>query len=603
MRTKHFTLAAPFLLSITWVALADRSLDRDEIVQIFQQLTSEPRQTWIAAGTIEAVHDEYKAPKMIDANEVASQIQEKIQHYQSDPNKRELTEHLQKMQLDAIPFNVRYRLLNEYTMNSTVLIRFDGDRFYWEINVHSRTDSVKPDVELQGNFLTRQFNLEWNARRIFAWDGEEYTTYSLPGNLASVDSTGSTPHVVNGPLTAGFVPWGHGFYSYDSLVAADSSAEKKSVDGQTLIHLRLNNSDGSETLFVMDAEKDYALTSCTVANSPPGSITSRQYSGHQLVSGRWVPTTISIERYDASSNRLLERDWWDITRIDANTPEGSAFDVSYETDALVEHFSSLTGRPSMYRYSEMADTEQLLAERLAFAASEGTQLQNCATAALKHACSHLGQNVTNQQLAQLVSEPNLTTSLHQMKQFAESMGLHCRAVKTDIQTLENLSGCEAILHIPAKQHFVVLAGVDDDYVWSIDLASSKFFYCTDLDFFGMDWTEGTALLISDQPLQIQGDYVEIDDDQLYNIVGGSGYTCTRLLQQYDVVFCERVGSDCIGYYQVYYERWGCEAAESGSCSSSWLERVKESPCIIFAPRPWMCTVTGEWTYYYMRACQ
>jgi len=603
MKTRHFALSALFLLSTSCVALADRSLERDEILHIFQQLTSEPRQTWIAAGTIEAVHGGYKAPKTTDANEVTSQIQERIRHYQSDPNKRELTDCLQKMKLDAIPFNVRYRLLNEYTMNSTVLVRFDGDRFYWEINVHSRTDSVKPDVELQGNFLTRQFNLEWNARRIFAWDGEEYTTYSLPGNHAIVDSTGSTPHVVNGPLTAGFIPWGHGFYSYDSLVAADSSAEEKSVDGQTLIHLTLSNSDGSEILFVMDSEKDYALSSCIVANRPPGSITSNQYSGHQLVSGRWVPTTILIERYDAWSNRLLERDLWDITRIDVNTPEGSAFDVSYETGALVEHFSSLTGRPSMYRYSEMADTEQLLAERLAFAASEGTQLQNCATAALKHVCSRLGQNVADQQLAQVVSEPNLTTSLHQMKQFAESMGLHCRAVKTDIQTLKNIAGCEAILHIPAKQHFVVLAGVDDDYVWSIDLASSKFYYRTDLHFFGMGWTEGTALLISDQPLQIQGNYVEIEDDQLHNIIGASGYTCTRLLQEYDVVFCERVGSDCIGYYQVYYERWGCEAAESGSCSSSVMVRYKESPCIIYAPWPFMCTITGEWTYYYMRACR
>ncbi|MEE9370710.1 MAG: hypothetical protein V3W45_04470, partial [Sedimentisphaerales bacterium] len=150
MKTKNILLTVLFLLSVSCAAFADRELDRTEILQIFEQLTSQPKRTWISAGTIEATREEYKAPKTTDRNEINNQINQSVQEYQSSPNKRELTEELQKMKLDAIPFNVRYELSNEYTMSSIVTVRYDGNRFYWEINVDSRADSVKPGKDLAG---------------------------------------------------------------------------------------------------------------------------------------------------------------------------------------------------------------------------------------------------------------------------------------------------------------------------------------------------------------------------------------------------------------------------------------------------------------------
>ncbi|RKY25043.1 MAG: hypothetical protein DRP62_02255 [Planctomycetota bacterium] len=598
MKTKHLASAGIFLLSVSYVAFADRPLERTEVLQIFEQLTSQPRKTWIPAGTIQATHEEYRAPKTTDLSEINSRIKEKIAEYQSNPNKRELTKNLQKMRLDAVPFNVRHKLSNEYMMSSSVIVRFDGDRFYWEINVDSRTDSVKPGKDLAGNFMTRQFDLNWNARRIFAWDGEKYTTYFLPGNHAIVDTTGSTPHVVNGPLTAGIIPWGYGHYTYENLSAAESSAVEKYVNGQTQIHLTLNNSDGSEMLFVMDPARDYAVLSCSI-NRNGNSVITKQYSNYQLISSNWVPTTILLEHYETGSNKLLARDLWDITSIDANVPESCEFNVGYEADALIEHFA-FGSKPEMYRYSQGVDTDLLLAERLAYAAAEGTQPQNCATVALKYTASQLDKDVTDEQLAQLVTEPNQETSLYAMKQFAQGLGLYCRAVKTDIETLRNLNSCEVILHIPGKKHFAVLKGIDDKYVWTIDLASNKFYYRTDISFFGMDWTDGTALLVSNSP--IMGEFTEINNDELQTIIGAAGYSCTRLLQEYGVIFCTYIGGGCEGYYQEYYTRYGCEAAESGSCRSSRMIRYAESPCIVDPYDPLACDVTGEWTCYYMRAC-
>jgi hypothetical protein len=602
MRTRTFASVVVFLLCVSGTAFADRQLEKREILQIFQKLTSQPRKTWISAGTIKATHEEYRAPKATDANVIDSQINKEIQRYLSDPNKRELTQELQTMRHDAIPFNTRYRLSNEYTMGSSVVVKFDGNRFYWEINVNTRTDSVKPGKDLAGNFMTEQFNLDWNARRIFSWDGEKYTTYFLPGNHAIVDATGRTPHIVNGPLTAGVIPWGYGYYTYENLSAMDLSAVEKYIDGQTQIHLTLNNPDGSQIVFVMDPQKDYAVISCLVTGHSD-VIISKYYSDYQSIAGNWVPTAILLEQYEAQSNRLLARDLWDITSIDANGPKSQDFEVGYETDALIEHFSSLSGEPQMYRYSKTTDTDLLLVERLAFAASEGTQPQNCATAALKYVTSQLGKDVTDQQLAQLVNESDRTTSLYQMKRFAQGIGLYCRTVKTDVQTLKGLSGCKVVLHIPGKKHFVALGAIDDKYVWTIDLASNKFYYRTDIDFFGMDWTEGTALLVSNHPIKIQGNFSEIEDAQLGDVTGAAGYSCTKLLQTYNVIYCSSpVPGDCEGVYQEYYTRYGCESAPSGSCSMSVMIRYAKSPCIEDPYDPLACTVTGEWTCYYMRAC-
>jgi len=599
MNTKHLVSALLLSLCIGCIAFADRQLDRGEILQIFEKLTSQPRNTWISAGTIEASHEEYMAPKVSDIAEINRQIAEQIQAYQDNPNKRELTQELQKMRLDAIPFNIRSKLSNQYTMNSNVEVRFDGGKFYWEINVNSRTDSVRPDASLAGNYMTDEFDLDWNDRRIFAWDGQKYTMYFLPGNHAVIDTTGSIPHTVKGPLTAGVIPWGYGYCTYGNLSAAVTSAEEKDINGQTQIHMTINNTDGSEMVFVLDPGRDYVVISSTMNGID--TVISTQYGNYQLVSGNWVPSNISIDQYDARTNKLLAYDIWDFTVISGQTPAPGSFNVDYEADAYIEYRSYLTSKPVSYSYSYTVDTDKLLLDRLAYAASEGKQRQNCATAALKYTITQLGKDVTDRQLAQLVSRPDKTTSLYTMKQFVEREGLYCRAVQLDIKTLKKLDGCEVILHIPGKNHFIVLGDIDDRYVSSIDLSNNKFYYRTDVAFFGMDWTEGTALLISNKPIKIQGSFVEISDNQLGNIIGGAGYSCTNLLQEYDVVFCDYVGGECGSDYELHWERWGCESAPSGSCSTTSLLRYADAPCINDPYNPWACDIL-DFTSHYMRAC-
>ena len=185
-----------------------------------------------------------------------------------------------------------------------------------------------------------------------------------------------------------------------------------------------------------------------------------------------------------------------------------------------------------------------------------------------------------------------------MKKFVQRQGLYCRAVKLDINSLSKLRDCEAILHLPEKNHFIVLGEIDDRYVGSIDLSSNRFYYRTDINFFDMNWTDGIALLISDQPIQIQGSVKEISNTQLRNITGGNGWQCIDLLQEYDYESCDPYG--CDNYYEYYPERGGCEYVGSGYCAHSSYTRKVESRCKKNSYGN--CGVTGEWRYYYMWAC-
>jgi hypothetical protein len=359
MRTAAIVCTTALSLCLTPVASGERILPRTEILQIFDQLTSRPRKTWIPAGTIEATHQEYRAPKTTNSTEISQEIQSQIEQYQSNPDKIERSENLQKMKLDAIPFNVRYRLANEYTMNSSVFMRYDGDRFYWEIGVNSRQDSVAPDAALAGNFMADHFDLNWNQRRISAWDGEKYTTYTASGDHAVVDATGLLPVHVNGALTAGLIPWGYGPFTYGKLSAADTSATEVSLDGSTQIQMTLIRDDGSSTSLTLDPSRGYAVTAGTFSGRNDKVISSH-CAGYQQVAGNWVPTSILTEQYDAFTNRLLSSDQWNVMAIDGGTPTPGRFRVEYQADTIVEYASAVTEAPSTYLYSHSVDTDRLL---------------------------------------------------------------------------------------------------------------------------------------------------------------------------------------------------------------------------------------------------
>jgi bacteriocin-like protein len=559
MKIRDFVPAVILLFIAQSLALADRQLNRTEILQIFKTLTNQPRKTWIPCGVIEATHLEYKPS-------------------------------------------------NGYMIESTVVVKYDGDRFYWETNIDSYTRQTEPQLNPRSNSSGDDFDLSWNKKRVFAWDGERYTMYFRPSNRAIVNENPNDVLItVNGPLTAGIIPWGYGMYTLESLSAAESSAVEVVVNAQKQVHLTLKKADTPEMVFVLDPTKDYAVLSCSASRLGCLSVT-KTYGNYKLVSSGWIPTSIIIEQYNRSkkSPELLSYDCWDFTSIRVSSPHPASFCIQYETDALVEYYSLTTDKPLSYRYYDEVDIDSLLQERLSIASAHNTQAQNCATLAVKYVLARLGKNVTGEELAELVNEPNKVTSLYALRQFSQELGFHCLAVKTDIATLKNLNACQVILHLPGPNHFVVLEYIDDEYIWIIDLDSNKLYYRTKLNLFKLDWNAGIALIVSNEPLNLTGNFTELSDEQLNEIIGGfPKYDCTDLIQEYDVVFCsEMIGGLCGSVYIKFYNRYGCEEdPNGGTCAGTDLVGNVWCVCIEDPQNPGACVGTGDWYSQYIRACR
>ncbi len=594
MRTGSTWLTIIAVLGLSPTVWGQKALSSAEVQQILQQVTSRPRQTWLPAGTIQAVHQEYGAPKTTDSTTIRNEIDKAVREYQNNPNKKEKTPALQKMALDAIPFNVRYKLSNEYHMSSRVTAKYDNGRFYWEINADSRSDTVKPDASLAGNYMTRQFDMTANQRRIAAWDGQEYTTYSASGGQAVVDAAGRLQRAVTGPLTAGLIPWGNGRYSYASLKAAQISAKQNA--GGT-IDMTVSQGDGTSMALTLDPAKAYAVTKAVLTHAG-GQAATYTCSGYKQFGGDWVPSTVTVERQNSFGDRLPTSEQWTFTSISAAAPGPGSFDVPVKANDVVEYSSPLTASSAIYIQSDAVDTRGLLAQRLAYAAGKNSEKQNCATAVVRQVASEFGKSVSDSALARLVGADG-RTSMYDMKRFAESLGLYCRAVKTDLAALQSLNGVKAILHIPGRNHFVALGEVDDRDVWLVDLSNKKFYYPQSVDFFPMEWPEGVALLLSNQPIPSQP--AQLSDSVLATLVGGAGWACNDLIQDEAVFYCDGWYTGCDGAVSVYYERWACGSASSGSCYNRWMLASQDSPCI-WDPY-YECSTTGEWYYYYLYACK
>ena len=513
MRIRNFALAVVLLFLAQDFALADSQLDKAEILQIFKTLTEQPRRTWIPTGTIRAKHQEYKSS-------------------------------------------------NGYVIDSNVAVKYDGDRFYWEINMDSYTKHGQTQVGHEAP------DLNANRRRIFVWDGERYTMYFKSGNQAIVtEAPTDIPVVVNGPLTAGVVPWGYGLYTYANLSSAESSAV---VDNQGLVHLTILtqvNELALEMGLVLDPTKNHAVLSHSLSDGGISSI-AKTFRDYELVLGRWIPTTIVIDQYDhrKQSPELLSHDEWKLTSVSVGSPLPDSFSVPYETGALVKYRSSVVNKALWYNHSNDVDIDSLLCDRLKTTLIGRVQKQNCATIAMKYVSEQLGKDVDDSNLAELVNEPNEGTNLYAMREFAQGLGLYCLASKTNLKTLKNLNGTKAILHLPEEDHYVVLAHIDDEYVWLIDLDRNKFFYREKVEKFDLDLGETTALLVSKSPLLLTGISVELTDRQSQEIVGGfPNFSCNKVIQwDYEIHCPPPDGLTCGGCYYSYELLCGCKPDPNGS---------------------------------------
>lgn len=579
---------------------AERELDRPEILQIIQLLTNQPRKSWIPHGTISAIHHEYGYPKEIDEAKITDAITNEIQAYIDKPDQHIIVESLQQMKLEAIPFNARYRLSNRHEMTSNVIINYDGNRFRWEILVDSRTDTIKRPPELQNNAYTENFAMRRNKDRVFAWDGEKYTIYFKTGKHAVIDSS---PSGVNGPLTAGVIPWGYGNYTYSNLAWQGLSATELEIDGKKEIHLNILWAN-KEQAIVLDPTKEYAVKSHSTINN--GIVTECDFGGYQSVTGIWCPSTILIEKRPVDQlSRLLERDYWQLTQVDGEMPVEDSWVVDFEYDTFVEDYRFGTS-PLQYHYSPPAppsagsvDLEEMARLQQSMLHDTISEKQNCATSCLKYAFGKLGKDVSWERLAPMVHGDEKATSMSEMVRFARNSGLTAVTVKADLESIRMLKGCEIVLHLPQTNHYVLLGATDAKFARIADLTTGNFYRRYTNEHLNSIW-EGTAMILSSSKIAGTEKLAKIDDNMLNDIVGAAECSsCTNTIQDASNNPCSSPTSgSCGGTHKIYYERKGCENSESSSDSCSpdpnpWPTHL-EADCIDDPNSPGDCTNEGNW---------
>lgn len=551
MKTIIQILLCVILTGIANFTFAGEALNEQQISAILTNLTSKPRDAWIPDGTIFAQHYEFKA--------ATGQL-----------------------------------------IFTAEKIKYDGIRFRWDI------DFIDHE-ELEGESEDK-IDVELNTNRTFVFDGTTYTMYFKSGKNALVhDSSVDIPVTVKGPLRAGVVPWGNGFYTLQNLLQSVSSAE---LDQQGHLHLSLESGRGYSVSLELDPTKDYAVVFRTIRIEGKARIITK-YEDYKKIADLWIPSTVIIERYAGTdeSAEISSYDRWDITSVDPKPCPHDQFKADYDDDTHVEYRLS-ANRAFSYHHKTGRNTESILKQKLDLISQNKEYKHNCATAAIKHVASKFDRNLPQDDTADLVTGPKKETSLYKLRQFAQQQNLHCKAVRGSIDSLANLENCQVILHLSGENHYVVLDHVDDRNVWMIDLDADKFYYAMKRSQLAAEWGEQTALVISNTPIDLPAGCTIIADNLLHKIKGSTSgfgtYLCTDLIQAYDILFCSpQIMGLCGGNYMIWYNRFGCEPdGDGGNCEGDKLSGSVYTPCIEDFEDPDFCAVTGNfYVYEYLHACQ
>jgi hypothetical protein len=183
--------------------------------------------------------------------------------------------------------------------------------------------------------------------------------------------------------------------------------------------------------------------------------------------------------------------------------------------------------------------------------------------------------------------------------------MYCQVVKTDINFLQELNDCQAILYLPSQKHFVLLGGFDGQKVWLLDPSNNKICYPMRLKKFQDLWQEGISLLISNSRIELDQGVMVLSDQDQQRCIGSGGFTCTSKINDFDVQLCTYITEiTCGGIYRMFYTRYGCEASDTdSSCSGEKMVKSIYAHCVNDLYSPSQCATVPECYIEYIRACK
>lgn len=545
MKKTSIIIAGILLISVMSMAGTEQPLDQEQILHVFSSLKSQIRLSWIPSGTIVGTHIHIDD----ESNEIVTTIEK---------------------------------------------VKYDGDKFRWAIDVESHVNLEQKPI--------RNEDARMNAKRIFSWNGHEYTLYFKSGNSAIVyEDTSDIPVTVNGPLKAGVAAWGHGIFNLVEL-AKNLISAKRDANGKIVMKFKKASEYSLE--LKLDPAKDYAVESKILEWTGKTRI-STACSDYVKYGKYWVPSTIAIDRtqYISEANPKQSGDLWQITSVDITPPAEDQFRADYNDNTRVKY--KTMGKVMSYLHKKGRNAEYMLEHRKYNASLSNKKDRNCATAAMLYILSMFDKDINTANFEGLVTGTEKSTSLFKMDEFLKSRQLNCMAVKSDLKKLAALENCRVILHLPKPKHYVILDHIDKKYAWLIDLDSDKFYYRMPINRFKEQWKDRTALIVSDKPITAPAGSIEIPQDKLHQIKGATGgfgtYSCTDPIQGYDFQLCSQLGGFCEGTYIIWNVVKGCKLdTEGGYCGGEKLIGSISATCS--NNESGECNSYGAWESHYIHGC-
>lgn len=480
-----------------------------------------------------------------------------------------------------------YHASDGIVIQSSEVVRCDGDRFLREIHITEHNAPRKGSLQSSQETVVDAENMKINQHRIYSWDGNQVTCYYPNAKYADIQETTLAPSELDkGALTAGFVPWGYGFYSLERLSDLKISIWEREEYKSRYLDMRIDATDSAVVLLRLDPGKGNSVLHLEMYQKEKRTLLQR-YEGYQYLLNSWIPQTISIERYNVAADPpgLVSYEDWSLAVSQDKSIDSETMRPALSDGTLVAYKTSSLDKPLWYQQNNASDMAGLLAEKRVLSAIDPKQ-SNCASLAALYIARQF--HIDNFTIRSDSWSQDGKVSLLNLKTSLEQSGLAAAAVKTDVEGLRRMKSGHAVLHLTDSFHYVVLDRIEGDYVWIIDLSANHFYYRRPIDTLRRQWTDGIALIVADPAQPTEMVAPRISEEEASAIFGsqqgGAGYyDCTDIVQPTEVILCSEpmggYGGACEGRYWELAEVHGCEPSTGpNSCYGIGLPRGYYADC-------------------------
>ena len=240
-----------------------------------------------------------------------NEIQEMIDKQRAEVKSRFGNDLTYEDRVAAIDYNVRAELGNHVRERSALQVTTKGNKWRLDHVIEEREEKVQAPQGLEGNRFLKEFGLDLNQSRTYAWDGEAHRVLFLTEDRlsrnAQIYAGDRNRGLVDQALQLGQVPRG----LMEMMLRADVQVE---IARETPEGIELNvQKEGSEehATIVVAPQYDYALLALEL-DTAQGTHLSQHCGGYREVDGEWFPTHVVEEfsrSFDGQRRSVKRREW------------------------------------------------------------------------------------------------------------------------------------------------------------------------------------------------------------------------------------------------------------------------------------------------------